>query len=580
MRSRSAPRRRVDRVTRNGPAGKDNRTLRGGKPPELTLTIRKGWTVSTPGEGVVLEVFQHLFAALAEERGAALRRSAFSPNIKERRDYSCALFDPAGDLVAMGDHMPVHLGAMPMSVRAALEDLGELDEGDVAIVNNPFRGGTHLPDITAIRAVRGDSGRLLGYVATRAHHADVGGSTPGSMPLAREIYEEGLRIPPVRLYRRGVRDQDLWRLILANVRTPEERAGDLDAQLSALHAGRSRLLELVERHGSDAVLSAMAGLIAYADRLVAAGISRIPDGQYVAEDALEDDGFGNGPVPIHALLTVTGDHLIVDFEGSSPQVPGGINAVAAITASATRYVVRCVVEALLGEPLPAGGGSMAGVELRMPDGSVVNARPPASVAAGNVETSQRITDVLLMAFARALPDLIPALSQGTMNNITVGGPDSGTAAPSSHSFAYYETVGGGMGAGPSGPGLSGVHVHMSNSLNTPIEALEHTYPFRVAQYSIRRGSGGAGLNRGGEGLRRDLLLLAPARVTLLSERRARGPAGLSGGGAGAPGENVLIRDGVESPLPGKVTFEARPGDVVSMRTPGGGGWGEERSTWS
>lgn len=527
-------------------------------------------------QGVMLEVFHHLFAALAEEMGAALRRSAFSPNIKERRDYSCALFNPAGNLIALGDHMPVHLGAMPMSVRAALDDLGELAEGDVAIVNDPFRGGTHLPDITAIQAVREEAGRLLGYVAARAHHSDVGGSTPGSMPLAREIYEEGLRIPPVRLYRRGKRDEDLWRLILANVRTPGERAGDLDAQLAALHAGRTRLLELAERFGVDPVLSSMAGLVAYANRLVAAGLARIPDGQYGAEDALEDDGFGSGPVPIRALLTVAAGKLIVDFAGSSPQVPGGINAVAAITASVSRYVIRCVVEALLGEPLPAGGGSMAGVELRLPEGSVVNARLPASVAAGNVETSQRITDVLMMAFGHALPDLIPALSQGTMNNMTVGGPDPRTEEV----FAYYETVGGGMGAGPDGPGLSGVHVHMSNSLNTPIEALEHAYPFRVVHYAIRRGSGGVGLHRGGDGLRRDLMLLAPARVTLLSERRVRGPAGGRGGGAGARGENVLVRDGAETQLPGKVTFEAQPGDVVSVRSPGGGGWGEEARPWS
>jgi N-methylhydantoinase B len=522
---------------------------------------------------VTLEVFRHLFTALAEEMGAALRRSAFSPNIKERRDYSCALFDPAGTAVALGDHMPVHLGAMPMSVRAALDELGELEPGDVALLNDPFRGGTHLPDLTTVRAVHAPrGGRLIGYVAARAHHADVGGSTPGSMPLAREIFEEGLRIPPVRLYRKGTRDADLWRMVLANVRTPEERAGDLDAQLAALHAGHARLVELVERRGVGEVLAAMAGLIAYADRLVAAGIARIPDGPYRAADALEDDGFGSGPVPVVATLTVAGERLVVDFTGSSPQVTGGINAVAAITASATRYVVRCVVEALLGEALPAGGGSMSSVELVLPEGSVVNARPPASVAAGNVETSQRITDVLLTALGHALPDLVPALSQGTMNNTTVGGAD-----PRGGSFAYYETVGGGMGAGPTGPGLSGVHVHMSNSLNTPIEALEHAYPFRVAHYGIRRGTGGAGRHRGGDGLRRDLELLVPARVTLLSERRLHGPHGARGGRDGAPGENVLIRGAAEEPLPGKVTFDAQAGDVVSVRSPGGGGWGEERA---
>ena len=528
-------------------------------------------TAAGPVDPVTLEVFRHLFTALAEEMGASLRRASYSPNIKERRDYSCALFAPDGTAVALGDHMPVHLGAMPMSVEAALAELGTLEEGDVALLNDPFRGGTHLPDITAVAAVREPgTGRLLGYVASRAHHSDVGGSTPGSMPLAREIYEEGLRIPPVRLFRGGERVDDVWRLLLANVRTPEERAGDLDAQVAALHTGRTRLVEMARRRGADIVLASMEALVAYADRLVAAGLARVPDGRWEGEDALEDDGFGSGPIPIRAALLVEGDRLTVDFEGTSPQVPGGVNAVAAITSSATRYVVRCVVEALLGEPLPAGGGSMRGVTLRLPEGSVVNARPPASVAAGNVETSQRITDVLLRAFGAALPGRMPALSQGTMNNTTVGGIDPRTG----RGFAYYETVGGGMGAGPEGPGLSGVHVHMSNSLNTPIEALEHAYPFRITRYDIRRGSGGDGFHRGGDGLRRDLMLLGDARVTLLCERRERGPSGAEGGADGAPGENVLVRGGVEERLPGKVTFHARAGDVVSVRSPGGGGWGE------
>jgi N-methylhydantoinase B len=389
------------------------------------------------------------------------------------------------------------------------------------------------------------------------------------MPLAREIYEEGLRIPPVRLLVQGSRNEDLWRTILANVRTPVERAGDLDAQLAALHSGATRLREIAERRGVDETLQAMDDLIAYADRLVKAGISRIPDGDYEAEDALEDDGFGSGRASIRAAMAVRGTSLRIDFTGTSDQVPGGINAVPAITSSACRYVVRCVVEALLGEALPAGGGSMADVELVLPEGSLVNAQLPASVAAGNVETSQRITDVLLRAFGAALPDLIPALSHGTINNTTVGGVDPRTGEV----FAYYETVGGGMGAGPPGPGLSGVHVHMSNSLNTPVEALEHAYPFRVTQYGIRRGTGGSGKHAGGDGLRRDLMILTPARVALLCERRAVGPAGARGGEDGATGENVLIRDGVEEHLPSKATFSVEPGDVVSIRSPGGGGWG-------
>lgn len=524
---------------------------------------------STP-DAVTLEVFRHLFTALTEEMGAALRRASFSPNIKERRDYSCALFSPTGSPVALGDHMPVHLGAMPMSVQAALAELGTLDPGDVVCLNDPFRGGTHLPDITLISAVHEqESGTRLGYVASRAHHSDVGGMTPGSMPLAREIYQEGLRIPPVLLYRRGVRQDGVWNLVMANVRTPVERAGDLDAQLAALHAGQSRLLEVVRRRGAEATLAAMGALVEYADRLVEAGLRRIAEGVYEAEDLMDDDGFGTEDVPIRVRLTCRAGTLEVDFTGSSGQVPGGINAVAAITASATRYVVRCVVETLLGEPLPAGGGSMSMVRLVLPEGSIVNATLPASVAAGNVETSQRITDVLLLAFGKALPDVMPALSQGTMNNMTVGGIDPRDGS----TFAYYETVGGGMGAGPGGHGLSGVHTHMSNSLNTPIEALEHAYPFRVAHYSVRRGSGGKGKFAGGDGLRRDIQLLADGQVTLLTERRARGPAGVRGGHDGAPGQNILIRDGEESSLPAKNTFAARAGDVVSIRSPGGGGWG-------
>ena len=529
---------------------------------------------STP-DAVTLEVFRQLFTALTEEMGAALRRASFSPNIKERRDYSCALFSPDRVPVALGDHMPVHLGAMPMSVQAALDELGTLRTGDVACLNDPFRGGTHLPDITLISPVHleGD-GTLLGYVASRAHHSDVGGMSPGSMPLAREIYQEGLRIPPILLCRAGERERDVWNLILANVRTPLERRGDLEAQLGALHAGGTRLREIAARRGTPATLAAMENLVEYADRLVEAGLEAIAEGVYRAEDLLDDDGFGMTDIPIRVALTRHAKGLDVDFSGSSDQVAGGVNAVAAITASVTRYVVRCIVEALLHEPLPAGGGSMSMVNLVLPEASIVNASPPASVAAGNVETSQRITDVLLKAFGEALPDVVPALSQGTMNNTTVGGVDPRTGS----AFAYYETVGGGMGAGPAGDGLSGVHTHMSNSSNTPIEALEHAYPFRVTHYTVRRGSGGDGYHRGGDGLRRDIRLLVEGQVTLLSERRARGPSGAKGGASGAPGKNVLIRNGEETLLPAKTSFEAEAGDVVSIRSPGGGGWGTPTET--
>ncbi len=526
---------------------------------------------------VRLEVFRHLFTALAEEMGAALRGAAYSPNIKERRDYSCALFDGAGRVVAMGDHMPVHLGAMPMSVRAAIDAYPSLGTGDIVVLNDPFCGGTHLPDITLVAPVRarrmqkrGQTGPVLAYLAVRAHHADVGGIAAGSMPLAREIYQEGLRLPPVLLLRAGQRNPDVWRLITANVRTPIEREGDLGAQVGAIARGRERLLELTRTRGDAQVRAAMNELIEYADRLVRAGIKRLPNGEYHAEDALEDDGFGNGPLPIRVTVRVEHEQLIIDFSGSAPQTTGGINAVAAITRSAVHYVVRCVVETILAQTLPAGGGEMKSVQLILPNRSIVNAQPPASVAAGNVETSQRITDALLLAMSRALPDLIPAQSQGTMNNLTIGGIDPRTG----ELFAYYETMGGGMGASAQRPGLTGVHVHMSNSLNTPIEALEHAYPLRVLRYQIRRGTGGRGHHDGGDGLRRDVQILTDADVSLLSERRRRAPAGSQGGQSGQPGQNRLLRNNQEQELPSKTTFRASAGDVLSIRSPGGGGWGE------
>jgi N-methylhydantoinase B len=528
--------------------------------------MQRGFPTVDP---VRLEVYRHLFTALAAEMGAALRRSAYSPNIKERRDYSCALFDASGRVVAMGDHMPVHLGAMPMSVAAALEAMGELKRGDVVALNDPFAGGTHLPDITLVSAAYAGGDSPLGHLATRAHHADVGGMAGGSMPLAREIYQEGLRIPPVLLVSSGRRNEDVWRIIRANVRTPDERDGDLSAQLAALTTGERRLRELVERRGRAEVEAAMNALLEYADRLVRQGLARIPNGVFLAEDALDDDGFGSSPLPIRVRIEIHDSEVVVDFTGTAPQTEGGVNAVGAITTSAVRYAFRCVLESILHQALPAGGGEMGAIRLVLPDRSLVSASAPASVAAGNVETSQRITDVVFSALAQALPDRIPAQSQGTMNNVTAAGIDPRTGEP----FAYYETMAGGMGASPAGPGLSGVHVHMSNSLNTPIEALEHAYPLRVHRYALRRGSGGQGRFCGGDGVRRDIELLADADVSLLSERRRRGPAGLAGGESGAPGENVLLSGGVERALPAKATFRVRAGDILSIRSPGGGGWG-------
>ena len=487
---------------------------------------------------IELEIFKNLYHSIAEEMGAALRRTAFSPNIKERRDYSCAVFDSAGEVIAMGDHMPVHLGSMPMSVRAAIA-AGEMAPGDVVMLNDPFRGGTHLPDITLVAPVYVRPRRRPGraspdfYVASRAHHADVGGAYAGSMGLCREIYQEGFRIPPVRIMRAGAMERDVLALLLNNVRTPEEREGDLGAQIAACHTGAERLQEVCSRYGIDRAQRAAQELLQYSEQLMRSFLRQVTPGTYRAEDFLDNDGISNTPVKIAVTLSVTGrvsgPVVTVDFTGSDPQVEGSINAVEAITYSACFYVFRC----LLADDVPATAGLMRPIRVIAPEGSVVNARPPAAVAGGNVETSQRIVDVLLRALAQAIPDRIPAAASGTMNNLTIGGIDPRTGQP----FAYYETIAGGMGARPGKSGVSGVHTHMTNSLNTPAEALEYAYPLRVRRYSLRSGSGGAGKHRGGDGIVREIEVLTDCEVTLLADRRTRGPWGLAGGEAGAPGQS-------------------------------------------
>ena len=522
---------------------------------------------------VELEIFKSLFHSIAEEMGAALRRTAFSPNIKERRDYSCAVFDGQGEVVAMGDHMPVHLGSMPMSVRAAIDKLA-LDPGDVAILNDPFCGGTHLPDITLVAPVFAGGGRAKRpafYVASRAHHADVGGMYAGSMGSCREIYQEGLRIPPIKLIAGGRVQQDVLRLLLNNVRTPEERQGDLNAQIAACYTGASRLREAMERYGLPRVRRIMQELQTYSEELMRAFLAKVPPGVYVAEDFLDDDGAGSGPVRIAVTLRVERASarkpmVTVDFSGSSPQVGGSINAVEAIAWSACFYVFRC----LLQEDVPAAAGLMRPVRMIAPAGTVVNARIPSAVAGGNVETSQRIVDTLLRALAQALPDRVPAGSSGTMNNLTIGGIDERTGEP----FAYYETIAGGMGARPDRDGVSGVHTHMTNSLNTPAEALEYAYPLRVTRYSLRQGSGGRGKFRGGDGIVRELELLSDAEVTLLADRRSRGPYGLNGGSDGAAGKTEAVHlDGARTTLPGKTSLRLKKGERIRVESPGAGGWG-------
>jgi N-methylhydantoinase B len=507
-------------------------------------------------------IYQSAIHSIAEEMGAALRRTAFSPNIKERRDYSCAIFDGEGEVIAMGDHMPVHLGSMPMSVRAAIDAL-TLERGDIAILNDPYRGGTHLPDMTMVMAVFVEGAPVF-YAAARAHHADVGGMYPGSMGLCREIYQEGLRIPPVKIVRAGEFVGDVLQMILANVRTPGERHGDLKAQVGACRVGERRLLELVGKYGAERVRGLSCELLDYSERLSRAMLGELPAGTFVAEDFLEGD---EGLIRIAVRITIDpkAGTMEVDFAGSNAQVESGINAVRAIPYSAVFYVVRCLLPA----DAPATAGVMRPVTLRLPEGSIVNAQLPGPVAGGNVETSQRIVDVLLRALAQAVPGRIPAASAGTMSNVTVGGLSARGA------FAYYETTAGGMGARPNRDGVDGVHTHMTNSLNTPVEALEYAYPLRVLRYGYRVGSGGAGKFRGGDGLVRELELLADAQVTLLADRRVLGPYGLEGGSDGATGRAFLTHDGQTRELAGKCSVRACRGDVLRVETPGGGGWGRK-----
>jgi N-methylhydantoinase B len=521
---------------------------------------------------VELAVFRNAFRSIAEEMGAALRRTAFSPNIRERRDYSSALFDGHGRVIAMGDHMPVHLGSMPLSVRAILDSLA-LGPDDAALLNDPFAGGTHLPDLTMVMPVFVQGSKQPAfYVANRAHHADVGGSSPGSMGLSHEIYQEGIRIPPVKILSRGVLNREVLELILHNVRTAWEREGDLMAQIGSCRIGSERLADLVARYGYERVAQRMGDLLRYSELLMRAELKRWPEGEFTAEDVLDDDGFTDNPVKIRATIRIDPrpGAASVDFGGSDPQVGGSVNAVYATTYSAVFYVFRC----LLPEDAPPTAGLMKPVDVKMPAGTVVNASSPAAVAGGNVETSQRIVDVLLRALAVGWPERIPAASSGTMNNLTVGGTDPRTGQP----FAYYETIAGGMGARSRSGGLSGVHTHMTNSMNTPIEALEYAFPFRVTQYSYRRDSGGVGKFRGGDGLVREVEFLSKAQVNLLSDRRRFPPYGLAGGSPGQRGRSVLVSDGVRRELPGKCNLYVQPGTKLRIETPGGGGWGKPVGT--
>jgi N-methylhydantoinase B/oxoprolinase/acetone carboxylase alpha subunit len=523
----------------------------------------------TPGrlDPAALQVLVSRLTGVAEEMGAVLRRAAFSPNIKERADCSAALFTADGTLLVQAEHIPVHLGSMPASVAAALERFGGSPvPGEQVIVNDPFAGGTHLNDITLVAPVfTGPAGAevLVGWVANRAHHADLGGAAPGSIPAeATEIQQEGLRLPPVRY------GPDVRAIVLASSRTPEERAGDLDAQEGANRAGVRRFAELVDGLGGAAVLGQV---VAYGERRMRATLAGLPDGTWTFSDVLDSAGprpDQQRPITIRLAVTIEGDRITFDFAGTDAQRSGNVNAVEAVTVSCVAFAVRSALD----PTLPSNGGAMRPVRVLAPGGSVVAATPPVAVGAGNVEVSQRVADVCLGALAQVVPERVPAAAQGTMNNLLIGGDG----------WVYYETVGGGqggrpgLGSAPPVPGQSGIHTAMTNTKNTPIEALERAFPMRVLRYRLRRGSGGDGAAPGGEGIERDLQVLEDVTVSLITERRASRPWGLAGGEPGAVGENWLLPGGDEQRaerLADKCTIRLQAGDVLRMLTPGGGGWG-------
>jgi len=516
---------------------------------------------------ILLEVFKNRFISIAEEMGVTLIRTSFSPNIKERRDCSCAVFNARGNLIAQAAHIPVHLGSMPLSVKSVLDEI-RFNEGDMAVLNDPFKGGTHLPDITLVAPVFAGTSEPSFWVANRAHHADVGGMSSGSMPLSRSIFQEGIIIPPLKIIEKGRVDKKIMQIFLRNVRTPIEREGDFAAQISANITGIQRFTHLVDKTSLETVLFYADRLTEYSERIMRQTIRRIPDGDYLFEDIIEDDGLDEQNIQIKLTLSIREDEATLDFSDSSSQVTGSVNAVYAITLSAVLYVFRSLIEA----DVPANEGLLRPITVITRKGTILDAVFPAGVSAGNVETSQRVVDVVLGALAPAMPEKIPAASQGTMNNIAIGGINRRTGK----AFAYYETLAGGTGASSAGNGESAVHTHMTNTLNTPIEALEYSYPFLVTEYSIRRGTGGRGRYRGGDGLVREIQMLSPADVTVLSERRKQQPYGLFGGKPGCAGKNIVKKHGKKNTRPGKFCEVLATGDSLRIETPGGGGYGAQQ----
>jgi len=507
---------------------------------------------------IELALFASRLDAVCDEMGAVLRQAAFSPNIRDRLDYSCAIFDREGRLSAQAAHIPVHLGSM---AHAMAEIVAAVDwaDGDMLVLNDPFLGGTHLPDVTLIAPLFLD-GRLIAFVANRAHHADIGAASPGSMPVSRRLEDEGLILPPTRLVQAGAIDADVLDRILGATRNPEDARGDFLAQLSANRVGLSRLGVLVTELGGSGYAATLDALNHYGERLARSALTAIPDGVYRFEDWMDDDGQGGFEIPIRLAMQVSDGEVTLDFSWTAPQVEGNINCPLAVTAAAVLYVFRC----LMPRQTPACAGSFGPIRLQVPQGCFLNAGRPAAVAAGNVETSSRVVDVVMGALAQALPEAIPAASHGSMNNLAMG-----CANPES-AWDYYETIGGGMGAGARGGGWSGVQTHMTNTLNTPVEVLESRFPLRVERYSLRAGSGGLGARPGGDGLIRAFRFLAPSQVTLLTERRRFAPWGIAGGQSGSKGHNRLNGQ----PLASKVSLGVGPGDLICVETPGGGGWGD------
>ncbi len=517
---------------------------------------------------VSFEILKNYLISIAEEMGVVLRKSSFSPNIKERRDFSCALFNASGQLVAQAEHIPVHLGAMPYSVQAVLKEFkDDLSKGDDIILNDPYRGGTHLPDITMVSPIFFKK-KLIGFAANRAHHSDVGGVAPGSMSaLSRDVNQEGIRIPPVKLWAEGKQNRQIFDFVLSNVRTPDERLGDLRAQRAANLLGAKRITELLKKSRVSTIRSGMNQLIDYSEELMIKRIRELPRKSASAIDYLDDDGLGTTNIPIRVKVTISRESIVFDFSGSAKQVQGPLNAVYSVTLSAVYYVVRCVTD----NTIPANAGCFKPITVKAPFGTIVNPEPPAPVVGGNVETSTRVVDVSLRAFAGIVPEKVCAACQGTMNNVTIGGIDPRT----SRYFTYYETIAGGFGARHSKVGIDGIHSHMTNTLNTPVEALESAYPIRVRRYELVEGSGGRGKFRGGLGIRRDTEILAnQSTISLLGERQRRGTWGLFGGGSGSPGTYRILRAEKVTRLSSKTTLTASTGDVLSIITPGGGGYGE------